>query len=172
MFGADWPARYPTWLAGARPALEAHAWADGFRGYPWLTYETAPWTPLTRPLAQARIALVTSGGLIRPGQVPFQADNPEGDNGYRVVEGPGPLTQWEIHHGHYNPAGALADYNAVFPLDVLRGLQGTGIGDLAPRHVSFMGYQTNIHRFFQASGGAIVDMFAQDAVDAVLLVPV
>lgn len=109
LFDADWPARDQTRLAGARPPLEAHAWADGFRAYPWLTYEDAPWTPLPRPLAQARIAPVTSGTLIRQRQAPFQADNPGDDNGYRVVEGSGTLKQWEIHHGHHNPVGALVD---------------------------------------------------------------
>lgn len=172
LFESDWPSRYRSWIAAARPALEAKDWAAGFRDYPWLTYEDTPWTPLRKPLAEARIALVTSGGLTLPGQLPFRAEDPEGDNSYRVVDGRGPLASWEIHHGHYDPAGALQDYNVVFPLDVMRDLSERLIAELAPHQISFMGYQTNVYKFFTESAANVVDVFKQDAVDAVILVPV
>lgn len=172
LFEHDWPSRYKAWISKALPELQAKRWSDGFQDYPWLTYEDTPWVPWRKSLSAARVALVTSGGLTLAGQPPFRAEDPEGDNSYRLIEGPGPLKDWEIHHGHYDPAGALRDYNTVFPLDVLQELTGNLIGEVARRHVSFMGFQTNIYDFFTSSAVEIVDIFQEDAVDTVLLVPV
>ena len=36
------------------------------RGYPWRRIDPVPWTPLPRPLAECRLALVTSAALVRP----------------------------------------------------------------------------------------------------------
>lgn len=63
--------------------------------------------------------------------------------------------------------------NCVFPLDAVRQLAAEGeIGRAAPRQVSFMGYQPDPRPFLATSAPEIAEGLKQDAVDAVLLVPV
>ena len=41
--------------------------ALGFASYRWAHYADVPFTPLTRPLAQARVALITTAAPYQPG---------------------------------------------------------------------------------------------------------
>jgi len=68
---SDWleefRARYADWWPPARPLIEQHDYATAFKTYPWPVFTTAPWTPVTKPLAESRIGVVTTGGLYRAG---------------------------------------------------------------------------------------------------------
>ena len=44
-----------------------------------------PWTPLEKPLSRCKVALITSSGLIRKSDQPFDLGNPNGDPSYRVI---------------------------------------------------------------------------------------
>jgi len=168
-----WYERYEAWLERSRPLLEAHEGAAAFRDYPWVTYDDSLLTRPERPLGASRLALVTSGGLSLPGQPPFREEDPLGDATFRWIPGPGPLSGWAIHHGHYDPAAATRDYNAVFPLDIVRRLSEEGtIGSTAARHVSCMGYQTDPGPWLEESVPAITAGLKDEGADAVLLVPV
>ncbi|MGC8489331.1 MAG: glycine/sarcosine/betaine reductase selenoprotein B family protein [Clostridia bacterium] len=170
---AMWSECYRSWLHYARTELEAHDWQSAFANYPFLELSDAPLRPLYKDLARARIALVGSAGLVPPGEVPFHDANPEGDTSFRWVTSTGPFLSWSIHHGHYDAAAARQDYNTVFPLDILRSLAEAGeIGALAPRQVSFMGYQPDAAAWLATSVPAIVEGLQDDGVDAVLMVPV
>jgi D-proline reductase (dithiol) PrdB len=37
------------------------------KAYPWRRIEPVPWTPLRKPLAECRLALVSSAGFSLPG---------------------------------------------------------------------------------------------------------
>ena len=85
--------RYREWIARARPLLDARQWKEAFTGYPYVVNDTAPFTPLPRPLAACVIAPVTSGGLYLPAsQEPFDEPNPEGDRSRTVTTTP--PTRW------------------------------------------------------------------------------
>ncbi|MBU2548945.1 MAG: hypothetical protein KKB20_11065, partial [Proteobacteria bacterium] len=45
--------------------------SQGFPPYRWSEYQDSPWTPFEKPMKQARIALVSSGGVFRDDQEPF-----------------------------------------------------------------------------------------------------
>lgn len=153
--------------------MVAKEWQAAFSRYPWPTFTTTPWTPLTKPLSEARVALISSGGVTPLGQSPLDETILEGDPTWRVIPTDAPLSQWTVRHGHYDPTAALKDYNAVFPLDALRALASAGvIGDVAPRAISFIGFQTDASRVLNEWAPQFAEMFRQDAVDAVLLVPV
>lgn len=170
---ADWPEQYHDWLQSARGDLENKNWSQAFRHYPWPTFTESPWAPVTKPLSRSRVTLITSGGLSLPGQPIFREEDPQGDHTFRVIPGPGPLDRWDIHHGHYPAEAALEDYNTVFPLDILRNIKQEGvIGELSPRHISFMGYQTDADRFLRETAPEIEKIVRDDAADVVLLVPV
>jgi D-proline reductase (dithiol) PrdB len=133
-----------------------------------------PFTPLTKPLARCRVALITTGGIHLPEQSAFDMTNPDGDAGYRVIPGDADLTQLTITHKYYDHRDADADRNIIFPLDHLRDLARQAvIGSVAPRHFGFMGHIDGdlIAILNQQSAPAVVAMLRKDQVDCVLLTP-
>jgi hypothetical protein len=150
-----------------------HLYAWQVRGYAavkgW-TYEDGPFTPLGKPLAQARLALLTSSGHFVAGDdpCPFGVANMTQEEAMERIDDflrtdpqlsaipvDTPKGQLRVRHGGYDIRSALADPNVAFPLEHLRDLQREGsIGDLAPTAYSF------------------VDILRQEQVDAALLVPV
>jgi D-proline reductase (dithiol) PrdB len=143
--------------------------------YPWRRLDPVPWTPLRVPLAEARVALVTSAGLYRPGvDAPF-TEVRGGDASFRVLPddvAPDALALGQTSDA-FDPTPVLADRNLAYPLDRLRELVDAGvIGAMAPRHVSFNGSITAPARLVRDTVPAIADVLARDAVDAALLVPI
>jgi D-proline reductase (dithiol) PrdB len=138
--------------------------------YPWRRIDPVPCTPLRKPLAQARIALVTTAGLHLPDQPPFDNDKRGGDTSYRVIPADADVkTLREAHRSEtFDHSGVLSDANLAFPLDRLRemGLQ------LAPRHLSFMGSITAPGRLTKESAPEAAQLLADDGVEVALLVPV
>jgi D-proline reductase (dithiol) PrdB len=107
-----------------------------------------PFTPLAKPLAASRFALVTSGGLYHKShEPPFDLEGEQarpawGDPSFRTL--PVDIAQAEVgaSHWHINTAGVLADLNVLLPVNRFQELALEGrIGGLAPHAFSFMGYQ-------------------------------
>ena len=75
--------------------------------------------------------------------------------------------------GSYNHDGVQTDPNLGFPLDRLRELAAEGvIGAVNHRHFSMMGSITAPGRLVRESAPAVASALAEDAVDAVLLIPI
>src|SRR5258708_12788499 len=53
--------------------------------YPWRRIDPIPCAPLRQPIAKSRVALVTTAGLVPPGDRPFDESIKGGDYSYRVV---------------------------------------------------------------------------------------
>lgn len=171
--GEDWTQQYQAWMKRSRTDLVAKKWTEAFRTYPWPTYGSSPWTTLKKPLSHARVAVISSSGLTSDDDEPFDESILEGDRTWRLVPADRPLGQWTIRHGHYDPASAHQDYNTVFPTDVLNQLAREGIiGSVAPRAISFIGFQTDAAHVLNDWGPEFGAALAEDQVDAVLLVPV
>lgn len=143
--------------------------------------ETDPvWAPFDRRLSEARVALLTSAGLyVNGSQEPFDLDRERreptwGDPSHRVL--PADLAQRDIgmSHLHVNPNDILADVNVALPVDRLRELVDAGtVGELAPEHVSVMGYQqAGLEAWRVETGPAIVEILRSERVDGVVLAPV
>jgi len=150
-------------------------WRVFLRGYPWRRIAPVPWAVLARPLARARVALVTSAGLVLPGEPPFDERVAGGDWSHRVLPADVDLsTLVESHRSElFDHAGVAADRNLALPLDRLRELVAAGVvGEVAPRHVSIMGSLTAPGRLVKRSAPAIVEVLREDGVDAAALVPV
>lgn len=145
------------------------------RAYRWRRIDPVPWARLERPLAEARVALVTSAALALPEQEPFGAGVRGGDPSYRVL--PGDLDVSSLRESQrsesFDHAGVREDANLAFPLDRLRELAAAGrIGSVAPRHLSFMGSITAPGRLVRRSAPEAARLLVEDRVDAALLVPV
>ena len=164
---------YESWLAQARPLLEAARWAEAMKGVPTLPVEPAQPRPLTRPLAECTLALVTSAALTMPDQPPLDGPNIEGDYTIRILDddaAPRTLTCW---HTHFDTTAAREDVNVVYPIDRLKELAAEGmIGAVAPRAVSFMGYFSNVFRMRDEVAPEVVRAVKEQGADAAVLVPV
>ena len=171
---AEFRARYAEWWPRAEPLLAAHDYSAAFKTYPWPTFADTPWTPVAKALGQSRIAVVTTGGLYRPGvDPPFDVGALGGDVSYRAIPRETAIATLAIAHPHFAHEMAEADMNTVFPLDRLEELRADGvIGDLAPTHFSTMGYAPRAADLAEETAPAIAARMRAEAVDAALLVPV
>jgi D-proline reductase (dithiol) PrdB len=145
------------------------------RAYPWRRVGPVPWAPLARPLCDRRVALVSSAGLVAPGQAPFDGSVRGGDPSFREIPGDADVRALvDTHRSQsFDHAGMRADPNLAFPLDRLRELAASGrIGPVAPRHLSFMGSITAPGRLTRDTAPAAARRLRDDGVDVALLVPV
>jgi len=141
---------------------------------PWESGEPTPWTFVTKPLSECRVALVTTSGIHHKDQQPFDMQDSEGDPSFREIAGATIGRDYQITHDYYDHSDAEKDLNIIFPIDRLRDLQTEGvIGDLAERHYSLMGHIDGHHiaTLINRSARQIVEKLRQDAVDVVLLTP-
>lgn len=145
------------------------------KAYPWRRIDPIPWTPLRRPLAESRVALVTSAGFVLPGQEPFNDEIRGGDTSFREIPSDAEVaTLTETHRSQsFDHTGIRSDPNLAFPLDRFRELVANGrIGALNHRHLSFMGSVTAPGRLLRDSAPEAARRLAADGVEAALLVPV
>lgn len=165
---------YDDWLARRRPLLEAKQWTEAMRDVPRLTdLQPALPQPLSRPLGETSVALVTSAGITQRGQPPMDGPNIEGDYTIRLLDIDTPTSELSIWHTHFDLAPALEDINVVYPIDRLKELAADGtIRRVANPAVSFMGYFSNVFRVRDEVAPAIVDAVRNSGADAALLVPV
>ena len=145
------------------------------RNYQCRAGTDVPWTPLAKPLNQCRVALVTSSGLIRKSDRPFDLSNPRGDPSFRVIPSatnPADLTL-SIISANWDRSGFAMDVNVVFPMDRLRELAAEGvIGEPAPNHYAFMGSIFDIDPVIEQSAPQVGSLLKQEGVDVALLAPV
>lgn len=150
-------------------------WRLFLRRYQWRRIDPVPWTPLRKPLARCRVALVTSAAFSLPGQPLFDATLKGGDPSFREIPGDVDVaTLVENHRSKlFDHEAMRRDPNLAFPADRLRELAERGrIGSVAPRHLSFMGSITAPGRLVQEYAPQAARLLVADGVDVALLVPV
>ncbi len=143
--------------------------------YRWRRVDPTPLARLGRPIDAARVALVTTAGLVPPGAPPFDTTVRKGDDSFRVIPADVAVGALEEHHRSesFDHRGLARDRNLAFPLDPLRALAAEGtIGEIAPRHLSFMGSITAPGRLVRDTAPAAAALLVEDRVDIALLVPV
>ena len=137
-----------------------------------------PFTPLAKPLRECTVALVSTAGIARRDDRPFDQEgerrNPWwGDPSFRKI----PLGTTEkdirIDHLHIDPRFGEEDLDVVLPMRRLADLAEAGmVGRAAPTHYSFMGYILDTTELMEKSAPAIAASMRDEGVDAVVLVPV
>ena len=150
-------------------------------------HDDTPLASLDRPLSEARIGLVTSSGHFVDGDDPeplgvvdmTQAEAEE-RIGEFLREAPSlsaipvdtPAERLRVRHGGYPVAAAPRDHQVALPLGHLRTLAEEGeIGQVAETAYSFVGATSQV-RLRRDVAPAWAERLRDDAVDAVLLVPV
>lgn len=143
--------------------------------YRWRRIDPIPWTPLRKPVAEANVAIVTTGGLVMPEQEPFDSHAKGGDSSFRVIPAEANVADLiDTHRSEtFDHSGIREDPNLAFPLDRLREMERDGrIGRVNNRHLSFMGSISAPARLIRDSAPAAAELLVADGVDVALLVPV
>jgi D-proline reductase (dithiol) PrdB len=151
------------------------AYRTFMRAYPYRRLDWNPGGRLSKPLCEARVAVVTTAGFFEPGQLPFDVSLRGGDCSYRVIRAEADLSSLSIAHRSdaFDTRGIESDKNLALPLDRLRSLAADHvIGSVAPRHFSFMGSIAAPRRLIRDTAPEVARALAEDGVDAVLLTPV
>jgi D-proline reductase (dithiol) PrdB len=140
--------------------------------------DNIPWTPLTKPLRDCTVAMITSGGIALKTDQPFKqdierADPWTSDPSFRIIPRDATGNDIKVYHLHINPDLPEEDLNTILPLQRLTELEAVGeVGRVAPSHYSYMGYTQRPQRLLGESVPAIVDHLRRERVDCVVLVPV
>lgn len=136
-----------------------------------------PWAPMPKPLAECTIALVTTAGVARLDDVPFDEEgerrNPWwGDPTFRSIPMGTTEKDVDLHHLHIDRRFGREDLDVVLPMRRLAELAGEGvIGRPAGRHYSIMGYQLRREPLETETAPAIAKLMKAQGVDAAALVP-
>jgi D-proline reductase (dithiol) PrdB len=138
------------------------------RDLPCPSFRDRPWVP-GPPLLQRRVAIISTAGLQRRGDRPFEGM--AGD--YRVI--PGEIKARDLVMSHvstnFDRTGFQTDWNVVFPLDRLQELAREGvIGSVAAYHYSFMGATDPLE--METAARNLAFLLKGDRVDGALLIPV
>lgn len=141
--------------------------------FDWVVYPNpSPINALAKPLAEARVALITTAGAHLREDSPFDVSNPTGDPSFRTIPGDASAETIRLSHRGYNIQKIQQDIDCVFPLQRLRELARDGIlGEVAPRHFSFMGYIPVTAPLIDKTAPAVAERLEEDHVDLALLVP-
>lgn len=141
----------------------------------WRRIDPVPCARLQRPIERCRVALVTTAGLVPSGAEPFDGAVRGGDYSYGIVPGDADVQVLAEHQRSeaFDHSGIARDRNLALPLDRLRELADAGvIGEVAPRHLSFMGSITAPGRLIKHTAPEAAALLVADGVDVALLVPV
>ncbi len=124
-----------------------------------------------KDVSQAKIALVTSGGIVPKGNPDHIESSSASKYGKYDIEGEYDLTEetYETAHGGYDPVYANEDSDRVLPVDVLRDLEKEGeIGSLHRYFYTTVGNGTAVASA-KAFAAEIAKELLSDGVDAVIL---
>ena len=150
------------------------------------SYEDGAFVPLKKPLADSRVALITSTGHFVDGDDPapfgienmthmqaqehimaFLKETPK----FSYIPAETPNDQLRIVHGGYPVRSAENDPNVALPVDHMRDLETEGVIGTFAGSWSFSGAcaQTPLIR---KAGPQLVERLLSENIDAVMLVPV
>src|ERR1700761_4625755 len=121
------------------------------------------------PLAQRRLAIVSSAALIRRGEKPFHFGSAE----CRFLPASIPAGELLISHVsiNFDRAGFQRDLNVVYPIDRLRELAAEGvIGGMAETNFTVMGSTDPVG--MTGTADQIAGQLRQERIDSVLVSPV
>ena len=151
-------------------AIRARYESLGYTPYRWYEADSAPaWQPLSKPLAAARLGLLSTSGAYALGQVAYHYKD---DTSIRAL--PGNLAEQDVRFSHITEnylVDPKRDPNCILPLAQLRTLRQQGaIGALADQVFSCMGGVYSQRRVREEVAPALLDAFRAEKVDCALLV--
>ncbi len=138
-----------------------------------------PWAEACKPLAESKLALLSTAGLSMRGDAPFDMEMERqkptrGDPSWRRLRSDATSNTIEANHLHIDTGYIERDLNVALPVDRVRELVTEGVvGALADSHYSIMGYQGSDSSTLETeSAPQIADAMRSEEVDLALLAPV
>lgn len=139
--------------------------------YPMPLFDRVEPSPAVKDIKKAKIAIVTSGGIVPKGNPDRIESSSAQKYGRYDISGFSNLTadDHETAHGGYDPVYANEDSDRVIPVDVLRELEKEGvIGELHNFFYTTVGNGTSVANS-KAFGAAIAEDLKAHNVDAVIM---
>lgn len=139
--------------------------------FPMPDFDRVTPNPAVKDIAKAKIALVTSGGIVPKGNPDHIESSSASHYGKYDIEGVTDLTAaaYETAHGGYDPVYANDDADRVLPVDVLREFEKEGkIGSLHKYFYTTTGNGTAVASAKKFAAEFAAELKA-DGVDAVIL---
>lgn len=139
----------------------------------WLSNRDLPVYPPTpalggKPMAERRIAVISTAGLSHRGDKPFSISSTD----YRLLDADSEEDLLMSHVStNFDRSGFVQDTNVVYPIDRLREkAQRKEIGSVARYHYSFMGAIPPTA--LEAAANQLATTLKGDEVDGLILAPV
>ena len=145
---------------------------EGFKTeYPMPEFDRVPACPAVKDIFKAKVALVTSGGIVpkgNPDRIESSSASKYGKYGITGLIALDGETH-ETAHGGYDPLYANQDPNRVLPVDVMLDLEKEGgIGSLYRNFYTTVGNGTSVANAKAYAASLSKDLIA-DGVTAVIL---
>lgn len=142
--------------------------------YEWAHHGDAPFTPLTKPLAECRVAIVSTSDIaIRSADGGRDRTSEFAVGNVYSLPSDTPLELLYSRQEHYDQhATTLEDVNAFYPVTRLQELVERGrIGSLAPRfHGVYTGYSQR--KTIESDAPEVLRRCREDGVEAAIMTPV
>ena len=139
--------------------------------YPMPVFDRVPPQPAVKDITKAKVALVTSGGVVPKGNPDHIEASNASHYGEYSIAGMAALSSAdsETAHGGYDPTYCNANPNRVLPVDVLRDMEKEGkIGKLHDKYYTTVGNGTAVKRA-KKFAEEFVQKLVNDGVQAVIL---
>jgi len=139
--------------------------------YPMPVFDRVTPRPAIKDLKKAKIALVTSGGIVPKGNPDRIESSSASKFGRYDISGINDLDEntFETAHGGYDPVYANADADRVLPVDALRYLEKQGvIGKLHDIYYATVGNGTSVANA-KKYAHAIGEELRQENIDGIIL---
>lgn len=134
-----------------------------------------PFAPATKPLREAKLAVINTAGIYLAGDEPFDIDAGRGDASFRELPSDFDPRDLRVAHAHYPHQRFDQDHNVILPIDRLRELVAAGaLGGLSRRFFGF-GFGAGLTKEYIAepdgTAHEVARRLREDGADYVLLVP-
>lgn len=139
--------------------------------YPMPSFDRVPPMSAVKDMSKAKIAIVTSGGIVPKGNPDRIESSSASKFGKYDIQGVSDLTRetYETAHGGYDPTYANEDSDRVIPVDVLREYEKEGlIGELCRYYYTTVGNGTAVASAKKFGAEIAKDLIDQN-VSAVIL---
>ena len=136
---------------------------------PWVESQGAPWTPLEKPLADCTLMMLSSAGVRRNEERPFQ---PANDLTFRLIDTTADVADLAPSHPAPIRRPGEEDLNVVFPIERLRELQADGLFRTLTMHqLSMLGPIRKFRELHYEMAPAIAEHARKEGADLLFLVP-
>ncbi|MBI5510870.1 MAG: hypothetical protein HY903_19085 [Deltaproteobacteria bacterium] len=136
-----------------------------------------PWTPMAKPLSECTVALVSTAGVARRDDRPFDQERERrdpwwSDPTHRLIPHGATERDVRLYHLHIDTRFGARDLDVVLPMRRLGELATAGyVGRAADTHYSIVGYQLRTEVLERETAPAMLADMKKRGVDAVVLIP-